>query len=82
MPDNDDDIVDVYRADGPKCPRCWRMHGIPDNHLGMCDRCCDAILEGLSDLVTRGQLTEEEADALREDITIAKGLQVQKYKRT
>lgn len=37
--------VIVERADGVKCPRCWKYHGIPDNFMGMCDACCSTLIE-------------------------------------
>jgi isoleucyl-tRNA synthetase len=38
--------VDVRRASGDKCPRCWRVvtDAIPDGDLaGLCERCADVV---------------------------------------
>jgi len=40
--------VEVSRADGTKCIRCWRY--VPrvaadEHHAGLCDRCVDAVSE-------------------------------------
>jgi isoleucyl-tRNA synthetase len=36
--------IAVGRADGAKCPRCWRI--VPRvNHEGLCDRCVEALAE-------------------------------------
>lgn len=32
-----------------KCPRCWHYHRVVLNHDALCDRCCDAIIEGWPD---------------------------------
>jgi phage FluMu protein Com len=37
--------VTVERAEGHKCPRCWKYHGIPENYQGICDFCARALLE-------------------------------------
>ena len=37
--------VEVERAEGVRCPRCW--HVTPEgrlNHDHLCDRCCAALL--------------------------------------
>jgi hypothetical protein len=36
----------VTKADGHKCPRCWHIHTVNDNHDDLCDRCCHAIMNG------------------------------------
>jgi hypothetical protein len=41
--------VIVERADGLKCPRCWRFFGIRDNPQGLCDRCCGVLLQSKAD---------------------------------
>lgn len=36
--------VSVARADGVKCPRCWRYTGEGRfNFDGLCDRCCQVL---------------------------------------
>ncbi len=34
----------VEKAEGLKCPRCWRFWGISENPEGICDRCAEALL--------------------------------------
>jgi isoleucyl-tRNA synthetase len=44
--DADDVAVEVSRAPGEKCPRCWRFVAdrVPDGELaGLCERCVDAV---------------------------------------
>lgn len=36
--------IRVSRTDRLCCPRCWRYHGIEDNHDHLCDRCCDVLI--------------------------------------
>jgi len=48
-PDGEDNVsVDVHKADGVKCERCWRivsaLHTEPD-WAGLCDRCVEALAE-------------------------------------
>ena len=42
----DEVAIDVARAEGHKCARCWRMvdaiSSSPDTD-GLCDRCVDAV---------------------------------------
>lgn len=28
-----------------KCPRCWRYHRLIQNYDGLCDRCCQVLLD-------------------------------------
>lgn len=36
--------VTVSKAEGAKCPRCWRVTGEGRyNFDGLCDRCCGAL---------------------------------------
>jgi len=37
--------VTVERAEGVKCPRCWKYNGIPENYQGICDQCVRAVLD-------------------------------------
>jgi len=37
--------IEVCRADGQKCPRCWMYAGIPENPHGICDRCAKTMLD-------------------------------------
>lgn len=36
-------IVEVERADMPKCPRCWKHHGVPEYPQGICDHCAEVL---------------------------------------
>jgi hypothetical protein len=37
--------VAVSKAEGAKCPRCWRVTGEGRyNFDGLCDRCCDVLV--------------------------------------
>jgi isoleucyl-tRNA synthetase len=49
-----DDAIDVSvkKADGEKCPRCWRIVPSTAPDSGLCDRCTRAISEQ-PDAVTR-----------------------------
>lgn len=35
--------MEVDRADMPKCPRCWKYHGIPAYPQGICDHCAEIL---------------------------------------
>ncbi len=39
--DRDDIEVIVHKADGEKCPRCWRVVPVAPES-GLCDRCTEA----------------------------------------
>lgn len=37
--------IDVAKAEGVKCPRCWKWTGEGRfNFDGLCDECCEVIL--------------------------------------
>ena len=41
-------VVVTSLRDNPnyvKCPRCWYLHTIKENHDCLCDRCCNVMLE-------------------------------------
>jgi hypothetical protein len=37
--------ITIERAEGRKCPRCWKYDGIPENYQGICDACVRAVLD-------------------------------------
>jgi isoleucyl-tRNA synthetase len=49
LPDGVDELsVEVYKATGARCERCWRFvpHLASDSaHAGLCDRCVDALVD-------------------------------------
>src|SRR6266849_4570333 len=52
--------ITVEKADGAKCPRCWKYHTVQGNPQGICDGCVIAILEGLPYWVETGVFTQEQ----------------------
>jgi hypothetical protein len=71
----------VERAASPKCPRCWQHNGIPENHRGLCDRCCNMLIEGMDDWVRRGYISAEDGQAMIKEIWAHRKLQLEKYKK-
>jgi len=57
--------IEVQKAPGEKCPRCWHYHTVQGNPQGLCDKCVRAILEGLPYWVETGVFTQEQADDFR-----------------
>jgi hypothetical protein len=57
--------IRVEKADGQKCPRCWKYHTVRGNPQELCDGCISAILEGLPYWVEKGVFTQEQADEFR-----------------
>jgi hypothetical protein len=57
--------VEVRRAIGSKCPRCWNYHAVEGNPMGCCDRCVSAVTESLPFLVAEGRWTEADAEEWR-----------------
>jgi len=57
--------IEVLRADGVKCPRCWNYHTVQGNPMGVCDRCVAAVTESLPYLVADGRWTQADADEWR-----------------
>lgn len=60
--------IEVRKADGVKCPRCWNYHTVGGNPQELCDRCISAILEGLPHWVETGVFTQEQADDFRAEV--------------
>jgi hypothetical protein len=60
--------IEVTKADGAKCPRCWNYHTVQGNPQGLCDRCISSILEGLPYWVANGTFTQEQADEFRAEV--------------
>jgi hypothetical protein len=57
--------IEVQKAEGVKCPRCWKLRGIPTNYQGICDECQQTLKEILPDLAEQGIFTQEQvAEAL------------------
>jgi hypothetical protein len=84
--------IKVERADGLKCPRCWKYHGIQENYQGICDRCAEAIITSDPDDYMdnrskdkEGNFTQTEEDfragfkALQADVKEAYRRQYEKY---
>lgn len=44
-PDDDLGRVLVEKAEGVKCPRCWKIHPVRVNFQDLCDRCCHSVVE-------------------------------------
>lgn len=42
------DSIEIAPHGIAPCPRCWKA-GIPSNHDGLCDRCCDVLVESFPD---------------------------------
>jgi hypothetical protein len=64
--------IKVERAEGVKCPRCWKYQGIPENYQGICDACVQTILEtDPKDLLTNKGEKQTDEDF----ITCFQGLQ-------
>jgi hypothetical protein len=60
-----DVTVEVSRASGTKCPRCWNYHTVQGNPMGCCDRCVLAVTAMLPELVGSGRWTEADAEEWR-----------------
>lgn len=60
--------VEVYKADGIKCPRCWNYHTVVGNPQDVCDRCLVTVTNMLDDLVVEGKVLSEDADEWREQV--------------
>jgi hypothetical protein len=60
--------ITVTKADGAKCPRCWKYHTVIGNPQGICDGCVISILEGLPYWVETGVFTQEQADEFRAEV--------------
>ena len=37
--------VKISKADGDKCPRCWKIHNQTEKHVFLCKRCASVINE-------------------------------------
>jgi hypothetical protein len=57
--------IKVERAEGHKCPRCWKYHGIPTNYQGICDLCARAILESTADDYIENRRPDQTEDDFR-----------------
>lgn len=57
--------IKVEKADGVKCPRCWKFHSVQGNPQDVCDTCVLSILEGLPQWVADGVFSQEQADEFR-----------------
>ena len=62
--------IEVEKADGAKCPRCWHYHTVQGNPQSLCDRCVLAILEGLPDWVAIGSVSQKQADEFCAEIAL------------
>jgi hypothetical protein len=78
--------VKVERAEGLKCPRCWKYHGIQENYQGICDRCAEAIItsDPADYLANKGDKQTDEDfiacfKALQVDVKEAYRRQYEKY---
>ena len=54
--------IEVVRASGVKCPRCWNYHTIQGNPANVCDRCITVVTGMLPELVKDGRWTQAAAD--------------------
>jgi hypothetical protein len=57
--------IHVEKADGVKCPRCWKYQGIPSNYQGICDPCVKAILDSTADDYLHNRKPEQTEDDFR-----------------
>ena len=57
--------IEITRAPGVKCPRCWNYHTIQGNPLDVCDRCFSVVTGMLDDLVADGRWAQADADEWR-----------------
>lgn len=71
----------VTKCETPKCERCRDHNGVPDNPLGICDRCVAHILAGLAAFVASGAMTQAEAHEWLAAITASRVAQIAKYRR-
>jgi hypothetical protein len=60
--------IEVKRADGVKCPRCWNYHTVIGNPQDVCDRCLVIVTGMLDDLVRDGKCTAEDAEEWRQQV--------------
>jgi len=72
--------ITVTKCETPKCERCRDHNGVPDNPLGICDRCVAHILTGLPAFVESGAMTQAEADEWLAAITASRAAQLGKYR--
>lgn len=74
--------VEVFKADGVKCPRCWRYAGIPELPQGICDRCAKALLESNATNYSNHQnpISDEDFTSFQEEIRAAYRRQYEKYR--
>ena len=62
--------IKVEKAEGHKCPRCWKYNGIPSNYQGICDSCAKAILDSTADDFLVNRRPEQTEDDFRAGFAI------------
>ena len=72
--------ITVTKCETPKCERCRDHNGVPDNPLGICDRCVAHVLAGLPAFIESGTMTQAEADEWLAAITASRAAQLGKYR--
>ena len=72
--------IKVTKCETPRCDRCWDHNGVPDNPLGICDRCVAHILDGLHEFVASGAMTQAESDEWLAAIIASRAAQLAKYR--
>ena len=60
--------IEVERASGVKCPRCWNYHTIQGNPQDVCDRCVVVVTGMLDGLVADGRWAQADADEWRASV--------------
>jgi len=60
--------IEVRRADGIKCQRCWNYHTVQGNPKDVCDRCVVVITEMLPYLEEQKIWTKDECEWWRIEV--------------